>query len=415
MMNWVTIFSKRIGCYAATAGLALFLLGIATDPRVAGGTAHADAFDRYVASMRVQARKRGIKTSVFNRAFRGIRPNPEVLKLARYQPEFRSPVWAYIDKRVSDTRIANGRAKQQRHASLLRALEKRYGVPQRYLLSIWGIESRYGEFKGDMNVIRSLATLGYTGKRKKFGRSQLFAALKILQRGDISVRKFTGSWAGAMGHTQFIPTTYRGYAVDWTGDGKRDIWNSTSDALASTANYLRASGWRTGQPWGHEVRAPSRLKIKRKRLGRSRSTASWVKLGVKPARGGKFGSWKRKGWLYSPSGKRGPSFLVYKNFRVIMRYNNSTTYALAVALLGDRIAGKSDVVGKWPRSGTPLNQSGRIAIQKRLAAIGLYKGKVDGLIGRETETALRKYQKKIGVKQDGYPSVELLKKLQKEA
>ena len=414
-MELLAIFSSRIKCCVFAVGLAALLLAVSAQPRVGGGQAHADAFDRYVSTMRAQARKRGIKTSVFNRAFRGVRPNPEVLKSARYQPEFRSPVWAYLDKRVSDTRIANGRAKQQRHASLLRKLEKRYGVPQRYLLSIWGIESRYGEFKGDMNVIRSLATLGYTGKRKKFGRSQLFAALKILQRGDIPVRQFTGSWAGAMGHTQFIPTTYRAYAVDWTGDGKRDIWNSVSDALASTANYLRKAGWKPGQAWGVEVTAPSRLKVNRKRLGKSRSTASWAKLGVKPARGGKFRNRKRRGWLFSPSGKRGPSFLVYKNFRVIMRYNNSTSYALAVALLGDRIAGALDVAGKWPRSGTPLNQTGRIAIQKQLRAKGYYKGKIDGRVGRETEKALRKYQKKIGVKADGYPTVELLNKLRKGA
>ena len=354
-------FSRGWGFYAfAIIAAAFFAGGVMVHPKAGGTQAYADGFDKFVASMRVRARKNGIKTSVFDRAFKGVRPDPKVLKSARYQPEFISPVWAYIDKRVNDTRIANGRAKQKRHASLLRKLEKRYGIPQRYLVSIWGIESRYGEFKGDLSVIRSLATLGYRGRRAKFGRSQLMAALKILQRGDIPLSQFTGSWAGAMGHTQFIPTTYNSYAVDWTGDGTRDIWNSVSDALASTGNYLRASGWRRGQAWGVEVVAPKRLKVNRKKLGKGRSVASWVKLGVKPARGGKFGVWKRRAWLYSPSGKNGPAFLVYHNFRVIMKYNNSTSYALAVALLGDRIAGKPDVIGKWPRSGTPLTQSAAV-------------------------------------------------------
>ncbi|MGI9372703.1 MAG: lytic murein transglycosylase [Hyphomicrobiales bacterium] len=404
--GWV----KTLTLLAASFTLAV---GLSAHPKVMGSEARADAFDRFVASMRVKARKRGIKTSVFDRAFKGVRPNPEVLKLARYQPEFRSPVWAYIDKRVSDTRIANGRAKMKKHARVLNALQKRYGVPKRFLVSIWGIESRYGEYKGEMNVIRSLATLGYKGKRRKFGRSQLIAALKILQRGDIKLSQFTGSWAGAMGHTQFIPTTYNAYAVDWTGDGTRDIWNSTSDALASTANYLRKAGWRTGQVWGVEVKAPKRLKVNRKRLGKSRSVASWIKRGVKPIRGGKLSNRKRKAWLYSPSGKSGPSFLVYRNFRVIMRYNNSTSYALAVALLGDRIVGKRDVIGKWPRSGTPLNRAGRVSIQLELKALGLYDGEVDGRIGSGTEKAVRLYQKRIGVKQDGYPSVELLKRMRR--
>ena len=245
-------WAKSLTLFAASLTLAL---GLSAHPKISGSEARADAFDRFVKSMRVTARKRGIKTSVFDRAFKGVRPNPEVLKSARYQPEFRSPVWAYIDKRVSDTRIANGRAKMKKHAKVLNALEKRYGIPKRYLVSIWGIESRYGEYKGDLSVIRSLATLGYTGKRKKFGRTQLIAALKILQRGDIKLSQFTGSWAGAMGHTQFIPTTYNAYAVDWTGDGTRDIWNSTSDALASTANYLRKAGFGCVRDAGASVEA----------------------------------------------------------------------------------------------------------------------------------------------------------------
>ena len=394
------------------------MAGLAPAPAQAEGwTYDKAAFARFLKSMRNQAIRRGVSRAVVDRAFKNLRPDPEVLNLANFQPEFKLTAWAYLDKTVSDVRIANGKKNYAAQRKLLDALEARYGVPKRYIVAIWGLESRYGKRKGDIPVIQALATLGFTGKRKRFGRSQLIAALKILQRRDISLSKFTGSWAGAMGHTQFIPTTYNAYAVDWTGDGTRDIWNSVPDALASTARYLKVSGWQKGVPWGEEVKIPRNFNTRRAGIKKRkpRRVSEWARLGVKPIGGGAFRAKKRGAWLILPSGRRGPAFLVYRNFRAIMRYNNSVKYALAVAHLGDRIIGRPEFRGKWPRTGTPLMLAGRKELQIYLTKLGLYSGEIDGAVGRETEKAIRKFQRAKGLKPDAYPSVELLNRLKSGA
>ncbi len=222
------------------------------------GDVASDRFGRFVHDFWPEARRAGISRRIYERAFRGVGPDPSVLQLAQDQPEFKTPVSDYLSKRVTPQRIAAGQGMAQTYVATLDRIERRYGVDREILLAIWGMESNFGSHKGEMSVIRSLATLAYTGSRRKFGRSQLIAALRILQRGDIDADGFTGSWAGAMGHTQFIPTTYNAYAVDWTGDGRRDIWNSIEDALASTANYLAHSGWQRGLKWGYEVQLPAR-------------------------------------------------------------------------------------------------------------------------------------------------------------
>ena len=393
-------------------GLCLLITGAIVPASTTPAGAQSAKFQRFLGDMRKRAIRRGISRKVVDQAFRGLKPNPKVWELARYQPEFRLPVWAYLDKTVSDRRIIDGRAAHSKYTERLKQIEARYGVPSHYLVAVWGMETNYGQKKGDYHVIQSLATLGYRGRRK-FGRQQLMAALKILQRGDIPLNQFYGSWAGAMGHTQFIPTTYNAYAVDWTRDGSRDIWNSISDALASTGNYLRVSGWKKGETWGHEVIVPSKLSrrlagIKKRK---PRRTSEWVRLGVKPAKGGKLKNLKRRAWLIMPSGRKGPAFLVYRNFRAIMRYNNAVSYALGVAHLGDRIAGRPDFIRKWPRTGTPLAEVGRLRLQKELTRLGLYSGPITGRIGRKTEAAIRKYQRSKGIKIDSYPSEELLKRI----
>lgn len=401
---------KKLANFAAFLCLVLIFasadFGIAVNPAVA----QSAAFRNYLKAMENRAARAGVPRALTRKAFRGLKPEPKIWELSRYQPEFKLPIWGYLDKTVTDRRIIDGRAKLARYEKILTAIERRYGVPRHYLLAVWGMESNYGEKKGDYHVIQALATLGYKGRQKRFGRSQLIAALKILKRRDIPLSKFYGSWAGAMGHTQFIPTTYNAYAVDWTGDGTRDIWNSISDALASTARYLKVSGWNKADPWGHEVVLPR--KFNRRLAGikkrKPRRTAYWTKLGVKPARGGSFGAWKRPGWIIMPSGRRGPAFLVYKNFRAILRYNNAVSYALAVAHLGDRIAGRRGFVKNWPRTGTPLNEAGRIELQAELAKLGFYKGTVTGLVGRLTEQAIIDYRRSRGLRIDSYPSRELL-------
>src|SRR5262245_22278734 len=321
--------------------------------------AASDRFGRFVHDFWREARRAGISRRVYEKAFHGVGPDPSVLQLAQDQPEFKTSVADYLAKRVTPQRIAAGQSMAQTYGATLDRIERRYGVDREILLAIWGMESNFGSHKGEMNVIRSLATLAYAGTRRNFGRSQLIAALKILQRGDIDADGFTGSWAGAMGHTQFIPTTYNAYAVDWTGDGRRDIWNSIEDALASTANYLARSGWQRGLRWGYEVQLPARLD--RRLIGEQgrRSLAAWARLGVKPANGQGFGASEASAYLVLPAGSEGPAFLVTRNFNAILKYNAAVSYALAVGHLGDRIGGAGGLVASWPQDQRALGRVDR--------------------------------------------------------
>lgn len=280
------------------------------------------------------AKAKGVLRRVFDQAFDGLTPDMGVLADAANQAEFKQTVSQYLEKRLSEERIANGRAMAAKHAARVAAIEKRYGVDRHILLAIWGLESNYGQRMGDYDAIRALATLALTRSRARFGKSQLLAALKILQRGDVSREQFHASWAGAMGHTQFIPTTYEAYAVDWTGDGKRDIWNSISDALASTGNYLSKSGWQRGVSWGWQVKLPKGFS----HSGR-RTVAEWEKLGVTHMPGGRVAPKATSVTLLLPEGRKGKAYLVTRNFRAILAYNNANAYALSVGLLADRLRG----------------------------------------------------------------------------
>ena len=293
-------------------------------------------------------------------------------------------------------------------------MEVKSGVDRHVIIAIWGMETSYGTFLGDMNVIRSLATLAYRGSRKDFGRTQLLAALKILQQGDITAAKMTGSWAGAMGHTQFIPTTYRAHAVDFDGDGKRDIWNNIPDALASAANYLRVSKWRTGETWGYEVAVPRGFNYALSGTKTVKTLRQWQRLGLKRIRGQRFPRPGDRASLIVPAGARGPAFLVLNNFRSILRYNNATAYALAVGHLSDRIRGFPAFVRPWPSDDRPLARDQREELQRRLSAKGYATGGVDGVLGRQTRAAVRAYQRAVGLPVDGYPSLKLLERLRRD-
>ncbi len=373
-------------------------------------------FRQWVERFWPQARRKGVSRRTFDTAFRGISPDPEVIRSAQYQPEFVRPIWDYLASAVSDKRISTGQTLLRQHKPLLDQLEKRYKVDRHIIVAIWGMESNYGATKGDKNVIQSLATLAYRDRRRRrFGRQQLLSALRILQKGDISAKNMNGSWAGAMGHTQFIPTTYSAYAVDYDSDGKRDIWNNSDDALASTANYLKKSGWRSSQTWGYEVRLPKNFKSARSRLKRRKPLRYWKRNGLKRVGGKEFPRLNDKAALFLPAGRNGPAFLVLKNFRAILRYNNATSYALAIGHLADRIRGAGGFVQSWPTKHKPLARDERLELQELLTAKGFDTGGTDGIFGNETLRALRNYQKSRGFKVDGWPSARILQKLRNDS
>ena len=371
------------------------------------------SFTQFVEDFRPVARRAGISDRTYARAFSGVTPDPRVLKKLRRQPEFSTPVWRYIGARVTDARIARGRQNLRRMSGLLGAIERRYGVSRRIVLAIWGMETNYGSFTGKDNVIRSLATLAFSGRKQAFGRKQLLAALKILQHGDIPARAMTGSWAGAMGHTQFIPTTYLAYARDFDGDGKRDIWNNRGDALASTAWYLKKRGWKSGRPWGWEVILPRGFDYREAGMGRARSVRGWARMGLRPAAAARFYALDARARVILPAGRKGPAFLVTDNFRAILAYNNSIAYALAAGHLADRIGGAGPFVASWPVRERMLSRAERIELQKHLAWRGFYKGAFRGHIGPRTRAAVRRYQHVAGLPADGYASHDLLQRLRK--
>ncbi|MDN2580515.1 lytic murein transglycosylase [Aquibium sp. ELW1220] len=398
----------RTGALAAAAVLATSAL---CQP------AFADAgFQKWVAGFRSVAAQSGISGSTYDRAFRGVNaPDPEVLEKARYQPEFTAPVWDYFDNRVHEDSIAVGRQMARQWKPWLDRIERQYGVDRHILLAIWSMESNYGEIlKNDKvmrNVVRSLSTLAYADKRRaKFARQQLIAALEILQRGDIDESHLTGSWAGAMGHTQFIPTSYKAYAVDMDGNGRRDIWSSVPDALATAANLLRQNGWQTGKTWGYEVTLPAGRKFP----GGSMSLSKWQGIGVVRARNKPFPSPSDNAELKVLDGREGPAFLMTKNFFVLKRYNNADKYALAVGLLADEIAGHGGLVRDWNRPFTKLSFDEKQELQKHLSALGYYDGKVDGKIGQGSRSAIVAVQQALGMQPDGHPSKEVLSRLRKK-
>jgi membrane-bound lytic murein transglycosylase B len=390
------------------AGLAASMLAIASaeaaDPR----------FQSHVQKLWPVAKAGKISRATFDRAFLGVdSPDPVVLKLASNQPEFTSTTSQYLSKAVTAARIETGKEKLVEKRKLLAALERKYGVDRNILIAIWGMESNFGQDKGSMGVMRSLATLHYDGTRRSYAQPQIVAALRILQSGVIAPDQFTGSWAGAMGHTQFIPTSYLAYAVDWTGDGTRDLWNSEDDALASTANYLAKEGWSSAHPWGWEVSLPAnfdRALIGRKR---PRKVSAWRKLGVRPLNGGSFGAGDAESFIIIPQGIAGPAFLVTRNFLALMAYNESHSYAVAVGHLADRIRGHGPFVSAWPEQNKELSYAERVELQKRLTARGFETGGSDGRLGARTYEAILAFQKSRGMPLDGEPTRSVLTALRR--
>lgn len=378
-----------------------------------GGTtfpaqSEAQGFAQWVAAFRAEAAARGISQATLATAFDTVQFLPKVIDSDQSQSEFTKAVWTYLDSAVSPDRIRNGQAMLAQWSSTANAAEQRYGVPKEIVTAIWGIESNYGQNFGTTEVIDALATLGYEGRRQDFFKEQLFAALQILQQGDISRDRMLGSWAGAMGNTQFLPTVFLSSAVDADGDGRRDIWGSIPDVMASTANYLAQAGWQRGQPWGVEVTLPTGFDYSVAELSTKRPVAQWAALGVRPVAGRSLPALGDAS-VITPAGARGPAFLVGPNFSVIMKYNNSTSYALAVATLSDRLAGGGPIAGSWPRDEQPLSRSEVLELQSLLAARGFaIGGNPDGLIGPATRGAIRAWQASKGLVPDGFATTSLL-------
>jgi membrane-bound lytic murein transglycosylase B len=375
----------------------------AATPRPAPAAAGFDAFLR---GLWPQAQARGISRATFDLAFRGVTPDPSIVALTKKQSEFNAPIWGYLNSALGGTRISRGREAAEANAAVLARIEAHYGVPREIVLGVWGMETNYGSFKGDKDTIRSLATLASIRYRGDFFRDELLTALELMQKGHVERSELRGSWAGAMGHTQFMPSSYMKYAVDWTGDGHADIWNSTADALASTANYLKGYGWVPGLPWGIEVTLPGGYDH---RLNKA-SFASFSAAGVRRADGRGLPS-SGEGRLFYPAGHSGPVLLLTENFDVIKKYNSSDAYALAVGHLGDRIMGRPAIQADWPVKAPRLDKAGTQDLQRRLKALGLYNHDADGRIGTGTREAVRLYQLRSGEIADGYPTPALLARM----
>lgn len=380
--------------------------------------AHAQAspedqvrFETWLDEFRTHAIENGISPETAQSALTGLQYSQRVTKANEQQPEFTRAIWEYLDGAVSDLRIERGKTLLVEHGELFKQIEADYGVQGRYIVAIWGLESNFGSFMGNHSIVEALATLGFEGRRTKYGRTQLLAALQIIDNGDKPLAELTGSWAGAMGHTQFIPTTYLAYAVDRDGDARRDLWSSLPDVFASTANYLSKSAWTEKQDWGREVVLPDNFDYASADPKLPRTLSEWRNEGVTLVDGTPLPESFRTGAIIVPAGHSGPAFLVFGNFRSIKKYNNSTSYALAVGHLAERLAGGTMFAQNWPRHLRPLARSERMELQELLNTHGFEVGKVDGIIGARTKTAIRSFQQQRNEKADGFPTDVLLSSL----
>jgi membrane-bound lytic murein transglycosylase B len=410
--------AMRVTRRTVSFGIAAATLTACSGGQGAGGSASSaepvlqsvpnPGFDAWVAGFRPRAMSKGISSATFDTAFRGAGYLPGVIERDRNQTEFTRTLEDYLAIAASDERVAGGRTALKQYGSTLNQIDARYQVEPQVVTAIWGLESKYGARRGNVPVISALGTLSYDGRRGAFFEQQLVAALRILQNGDVTQNKMTGSWAGAMGHTQFIPTSYLAYAVDFRGDGKRDIWSDDpTDALASAATYLKRSGWKRGQPWGVEVRLPAGFNTRQTGRGSTRSPAQWAALGVRDMDGRKVPDHGPASILI-PMGVSGPAFMTFRNFTVITRYNNSESYVIGIGHLSDRLKGGPQIRGSYPPDINGMSIDDRQELQRRLTAAGYDTQGTDGVIGPKTRAAISGWQQSNAQPVTGEPSLELL-------
>jgi membrane-bound lytic murein transglycosylase B len=373
--------------------------------------AAAANFRNCLAGLWPLAERRGVSRALFEANVAGLTPDLRIMDLLDAQPEFTKSFWDYLDILVNEDRIQNGRAILAQHRATFDAVEKAYGVDRHFIAAIWGVESNYGTQIGERSVIRSTATLACIGRRQDYFREEFLSALEILARGDVKADHLKGSWAGAFGPTQFMPTSFKRYAVDFDGDGRRDVVDSVPDVIASTANNLKKDGWVTGQTWGYEVVVPKGFNFMLADRSRVMSVQEWERAGIRRAGGKAFPRADDRAYLLVPAGAQGPGFLMLQNFRVIMKYNPAEAYALAIGHLADRLRGGEPFVRAWPRQERVLTRAERYELQQHLAARGYDVGEPDGRLGGKTRNALRQFQSSVGHVPDGFASAAILERL----
>jgi len=373
--------------------------------------AAAANFRNCLAGLWPLAERRGVSRALFEANVAGLTPDLRIMDLLDAQPEFTKSFWDYLDLLVNEDRIQNGRAILAQHRATFDAVEKAYGVDRHFIAAIWGVESNYGTQIGERSVIRSTATLACVGRRQDYFREEFLSALEILARGDVKADHLKGSWAGAFGPTQFMPTSFKRYAVDFDGDGRRDVVDSVPDVIASTANNLKKDGWVAGQTWGYEIVVPEGFNFMLADRSRVMSVREWERLGIRRAGGKAFPRADDRAHLLVPAGAQGPGFLMLQNFRVIMKYNPAEAYALAIGHLADRLRGGEPFVQAWPRQERVLTRAERYELQQHLAARGYDVGEPDGRLGGKTRNALRQFQSSVGHVPDGFASAAILERL----
>ena len=386
-----------------------YLAGLTLAALLAATPAFAD-FSSCVAGLRSQALSQGISGETFDAAFKGVTAESKVIELMNNQPEFKTPIWDYLAALTDDEKVADGKAAMRQYASALSAAEQRYGVDKYAIAAVWGVESDFGKAGKKFYLPQALSSLVcLADRRQAYFRGELMSTLKIIQRGDLEAADLWGSWAGAFGHTQFMPSTYLRLAVDGDGDGRKDLVNSVPDALHSTANYLAKSGWATGAPWGYEVQVPTGYSGPSGRTGKH-PVSYWEGLGIRKVGGGGLSGGGSAGLLL-PAGKGGPGFLVFKNYDAAYSYNGSDAYALAISVLTDKLKGRPGVQGEWPTDDLGLSRNERRELQRLLTARGFDVGEPDGAVGAKTRAAIMQIEAQLGMPQRGRPGMKVLNSL----